>query len=588
MKKLALLVLIVCASLLGPMPAPLAAQSVTSLLPGGAQAPAATSAADELGRGTPSGAIVGFLKAAQAGNYQTAADYLQVSAARRQSQGPDLADELNELMNRAFVGSLQRLSTSPQGNPDYGVLDQQTIGVFSNGDTDVPVVLVRVSDPSSGKIWLFSSGTLSKVPELYDYLEAHRVETKLPQSLVRNVFLGMPLWQWLALFAAIPVALAIGWAVVLLLAIPRRLWLKLRHRPNLHPYSRMSKPLLVSFSALAHRAIAGYLGLPLLPRLYYSRTMWVLISIGFFWFLLRAASLTMQRLRIHAISAGRIGTGTLMVLGERLLAALVVIVAILTAFGILGFNLTTLLAGLGIGGIAIAFAAQKTLENLFGGISLLGDEVIRVGDYCRFGDRSGTVEDISLRSTRIRTDARTELSIPNGALATMNIENLTRRDKILFNPALGIRCETSADQLRYLLAEIRRLLYEHPKVESDTARIRFASFDNSALSLEIFSYVLTRDFAEFTAIREDLLLRIMDIVEKSGSGFAFPSQTLYFSRDSGLDKEKAAAAEQQVQQWRDQNQLPFPDFAPADKSAFRGSIVYPEPESAVGKNHRLP
>src|SRR5271157_513433 len=269
-------------------------------------------------------------------------------------------------------------------------------------------------------------------------------------------------------------------------------------------------------------------------------------------------------------------------------SALVVIVAILTAFFILGFNLTTLLAGLGIGGIAIAFAAQKTLENLFGGISVLGDEVIHVGDYCRFGDRTGTVEDISLRSTRIRTDARTEVSIPNGALATMNIENFTRRDKILFNPALGIRFETTADQLRYLLAEVRRMLYAHPKVESDTAYIRLASFDSGALRLEIFSYVLTRDAVEFAAIREDLLLRIMDIVEKSGSGFAFPSQTVYFSRDSGLDKEKATAAEQQVQQWRDQHLLPFPDFAPADKSAFRGSIVYPPAESATGRNPRLP
>jgi MscS family membrane protein len=279
---------------------------------------------------------------------------------------------------------------------------------------------------------------------------------------------------------------------------------------------------------------------------------------------------------------GCTGTGTLMVLGERLLKALVLIVAVLATLGILGFNLTTVLAGVGIGGIAIAFAAQKTLENLFGGISVLADEVIRVGDTCRFGDRVGIVEDISLRSTRIRTVERTELSIPNGALATMNVENLTRRDKILFNPTLGIRCETTADQLRYVLAEIRRMLFEHPKVDSDSARIRFASFDPSSLSLEIFSYVLTRDMGEFTAIREDLLLRIMAIVQKSGTDFAFPSQTLYLARDTGLNKEKAAAAEQEVEQWRNQNNLPFPDFAPADKLMFRGSIVYPGPESAVG------
>jgi MscS family membrane protein len=393
----------------------------------------------------------------------------------------------------------------------------------------------------------------------------------------------MPLWQWLALLVAIPVAIAIGWAVVLFLAIPRRLYLKYKKRPDLHSYSRVSMPLLLCFSAIAHRIIARRFGLPLLPRFYYARTIGVLFSIGLFWFLLRISSLTMQRLRRHAIGIGRTGTGTLMLLIERLLAALVVTVALLAILGILGFNLTTVLAGLGIGGIAIAFAAQKTLENLFGGISVLADEVIRVGDYCRFGDRTGTVEDISLRSTRVRTDARTELSIPNGALATMSIENYTRRDKILFNPALAVRYDTTGDQLRYLIAEIRRLLYQHPKVESDTASVRFANFDTSALRLEIFSYVLTRDANEFAAVREDLLLRIMEIVERSGTGLAIPSQTLYLGRDSGLDPEKTAAAEKQVQQWRDQHQLPFPDFAPAEKSAFRGSISYPPPESSVAK-----
>ncbi len=582
MKRFAFLLLVVSLSL----PA-LLAQSVGGLLKGTTPAPVASpTSQDPLGRDTPSGTVLGFLQAAQNGNYRVASDYLQLSPARRQSQGVDIAEKLKVLMDRAFVGSLRRLGTRSEGSPEYGTIDQQTIGNFSSGDVDIPVILVRAADPNSGKIWLFSAETLSKVPELYDNLKAHQVENKLPPSLVQNVFLGMPLWQWLALLAGIPVAFAIGWLAVLLLAIPRRVWLTVKNRPNLHSFRGMSTPLLLMFSALAHRVIAAYLGLPLLPRLYYYRTIGVVISIGFFWFLLRATGLVMQRLRTSAVLAGRTGTGTLMVLGERLIKAMVLIVAVLATLGIVGFNLTTVLAGLGIGGIAIAFAAQKTLENLFGGISVLADEVIRVGDSCRFGDRVGTVEDISLRSTRIRTVERTELSIPNGALATMNIENFTRRDKILFNPTLGVRCETTPNQLRYLLAEVRRMLYEHPKVESDSARIRFANFDSSALNLEVFSYVLTRDFGEFTAIREDLLLRIMEIVEKSGSGFAFPSQTLYLSRDPGLEKDKAEAAEQQVQQWRDQHKLPFPDYAPGDKSGFRGSILYPPPESAIGTNKR--
>src|SRR5580658_5406129 len=295
MRKLALLVLV--ASLFTPG---LMAQSVGSLLKTGGQTQEPTAAsADPLGRDTPSGAVLGFLQAAQNGSYKSAADYLQMSAAHRQSQGADLAEKLKVLMDRSFVGRLGRLSTNREGSPEFGATDLQTIGVFSNGDADVPVVLVRIADPNSGKVWLFSSDTLSKVPELYDNLEAHQVENKLPQSLVQNVFLGMPLWQWLGLFAAIPLALVFGWGIVLLLAIPRRFWLKYRNRPNLNAYGHLSTPLLVLFSALAHRVITGYFGLPLLTRLYYHRIIAVLVSVGFFWFLLRATGVTMQRLRLR-------------------------------------------------------------------------------------------------------------------------------------------------------------------------------------------------------------------------------------------------------------------------------------------------
>jgi MscS family membrane protein len=468
------------------------------------------------------------------------------------------------------------------GNPVRGI-DQQTIGTFSSGEADVPVILVRVNDANAGKIWLFSSDTLSKVPDLYDNLKSHQIEKALPQSLVQHQFLGMPIWQWLAVFAALPVAILIAWLVVLLLNVPRRVWLRLKKRPDLQSYRHVSLPLLVCFGGMAHRAMTAYLGLPLLPRLYYFRTIGVVIAIGFFWFVLRVMGVFLRRLRAHAISAGRTGTGTLMVLGERMANALIVIIAVLAILGTLGFNLTTLLAGLGIGGIAIAFAAQKTLENIFGGVSVLADEVIRVGDTCRIGDRVGNVEDISLRSTRLRTPDRTQLSIPNGVLAAMNIENLSRRDKILFNPTLAIRTDTSPDQLRYILAEIRRLLYAHPKIEHDGARVRLASVDSSAWNLEVFSYVTTRDSAEFTAVREDLLLRIMEILIQAGSGFANPSRTIYVAREKGLDAQTVEKVEGLVREWREEQDLPFPDFSSADKKAIRASIEYPEQGSAARK-----
>jgi MscS family membrane protein len=274
-----------------------------------------------------------------------------------------------------------------------------------------------------------------------------------------------------------------------------------------------------------------------------------------------------------------------MLLGERMAKAVIVIFGVLAVFGALGFNMSTALAGLGIGGLAIGFGAQQTIANLFGGVSVLGDEVIRVGDVCRFGDRTGTVEDIGLRSTRVRTDERTLLAIPNGTVATINVENLSRRDKILFKTTIGLRPETKADHLRFVLAELRRLLYSHPKVESKTVRVRLTDVGGTAHSVEVNSYILTQDFNEFAAVREDLLLRMMDIVDDAGSGLAAPSQILYLGRDAGLEQEKAETAAKKIANLRDGKKLPFPDHHEQDISAFKGSIEYPPAESAVRKEN---
>jgi MscS family membrane protein len=537
-------------------------------------------APDPLGRDTPSGTVYGFLQAAQAGNYSMAAQYLQMTNAKRASQGEDLATKLKAVMDRAFSGNLRLISNRPEGTPQEGVSsDQQRIGVLSAGDVDADLTLFHAPDPGGGKIWLISSATLAKVPDLYDRLEVHQVEVHLPNFVVRLQFLGLPAWQWLAILLAIPLAAGLGWLVVAIVGLSGKLF---RRQPlRTGAWYSIRSPLWLLFGAVIHVLCVRRLGLPLLQRHYYQLVIGVVFIVGWSWLLWRILQQIARRLRERAIYAGRKGTGSLLLLGERVLKAIIVILAVFAVLGSLGFNMSTALAGLGIGGIAIAFAAQKTLENLFGGVSLLGDEVIRVGDVCRFGDRVGTVEDISLRSTRIRTPERSELSIPNGTLATMNVENLSRRDKILFNTKLGLRYETSADQLRYVLAQVRRLLYEHPKVETDSARIRFIGYENNSLSLEVFCYVLTRDSNEFLAIQEDLLLRIMEIVEASGTGFAFPSRTLYLGRDPGLDKEKTSAVSLEVQQWRENNKLPFPDFASSDISEFSNSLPYPQPESAL-------
>jgi small-conductance mechanosensitive channel len=201
-----------------------------------------------------------------------------------------------------------------------------------------------------------------------------------------------------------------------------------------------------------------------------------------------------------------------------------------------------IVAGLGIGGLAVALAAQKTVENLFGGLTLITDQPVRAGDFCRVGGWIGTVEDVGLRSTRIRTLDRTVVTIPNAAFAAMELENFARRDRIFFHPILNLRYETTPDQLRWLLVALKRLLVSHPMVSPEPARVRFVALGAHSLDLELFAYVRTTDFDEFLAVQEDLLLRIMDLVEESGTGFAFPSQTLYAAPDPGVDAERRVRA----------------------------------------------
>jgi MscS family membrane protein len=545
----------------------------------------ANAAADPLGRDTPSGTVFGFLQAAQSNDWTTAAQYLQLSPAKRASQGEDLSGKLKVVMDRAFRGNLRRISNQAVGSPDEEVsLDHQRIGTLAAGDLEEDLILVRSTDPSGARVWLISSETLGKVPELYDQVRVHQVETHLPSILVTYQLLGLAIWQWVAILLALPVAAGLGWLAAQVLTLPSRLYLRMRGRPLTFgwPFA-LSMPLGLVAATAIHGGFVFYLHLPLLQRHYYQQIEGVVAIVGFNWLLWRVVRQIILRARERALYLGRTGAGTLMILGERILKAVILVAAIFAILGTLGFNLTTPLAGLGIGGIAVAFAAQKTLENLFGGLSVLGDEVIRVGDSCKFGDAEGTVEDISLRSTRIRTDRRTQLSIPNGALATMNVENLSRRDKILFNPKLGLRYEASPDQLRYVLAQIRRLLYEHPKIETNGARARFVEFAGGALTIEIFSYVLTRDYNEFLAIREDLLLRIMEIIAASGTALALSSQTLYLGRDAALDKQKAAAAVDEVRAWRESGKLPFPDFTPSEIAAFRDSLTYPQPGSSLAE-----
>jgi len=500
---------------------------------------------DPLGRSTPRGTVVGFLQAAQAGNYKEAANYLQLSKNQRASQGETLARDLHRLMDRAFTGKVNMISERREGSVQVGVsADRERIGVFQVDSSEYDVVLARVIDPTSGEIWLFSSATIEDVPDLAEQLKIRSVEPRLPTFLVSHRVLSAPLWIWLAFLLLIPIAYGFSWLAIRIARVGKHSWGNWRKHPEpASPGSSLAPPATLILTDLLHQAGVAFLGLPLLYRVYYHQAAGIVLVIALGWLVFRWINRWAERERLKALLGKGLRQGSLILLGQRLFKVGVAIVIGLTSLRILGFDMTTAIAGLGITSLAIAFAAQKTLENLFGGIMVLSDEVIRVGETCRLGDKVGTVEDISLRSTRIRTPDRVELSVPNGVLANMNVENLSRRDKNLFQTNIGLRYETTPEQMRSVLAGISRLLAEHPKVDPAVRRVRFIGFGQSTLDIEIFCLILTRDWNEFMEIREGLLLKVMDIVANEGTSMAFPSRTVYLAQDTlaGTDKAKAAA-----------------------------------------------
>jgi MscS family membrane protein len=193
----------------------------------------------------------------------------------------------------------------------------------------------------------------------------------------------------------------------------------------------------------------------------------------------------------------------------------------------------------------------------------------------------GTVEEIGLRSTRVRTLDRTLVTVPNAEFSTIQLENFAARDRIWYHPRLGLRYETTPDQLRFVLVELRRMLYSHPKIDPDPARVRFVGFGDSSLDLDIYAYVRTGDYNEYLEVAEDLNLRVMDIVAQAGTGFAFPSSTTYLAKDDGIDPERSASAEQAVAGWRERGELYLPAFPPEQIQELAGQLAWP-PEGTPG------
>jgi MscS family membrane protein len=350
--------------------------------------------------------------------------------------------------------------------------------------------------------------------------------------------LGMSLRQWLGWLLSIPISWLLAWLLAFLLSAPRRVWSQLRKVPCTTIWDTpLGMPLRCIIAILMHSLFVYLLEPPLLYRLYYMRFIAALLVASLAWLVSSIADRGFHHAVKHT-QAHRAGGESILIVMQRLTRVVMLIIAFVAALALFGLNVGTALAGLGVGGLAVALGAQKTLENLIGGVSLLMDKAVHVGNFCKIGNQVGTVEDIGLRSVKLRTLDQSLLVVPNGLLSQMQFENFGPRRKCLLNQHFSLRIETQVEQLRIVLDRVQIMLNENPAIETGTSRISVADFAGAAFELELWAFVTTADWTQFTVVRQDVILKIAEIVEAAGTRLAAPTQLTYLSRDEALDAEK--------------------------------------------------
>ncbi|MGQ9834609.1 MAG: mechanosensitive ion channel family protein [Thermoanaerobaculaceae bacterium] len=488
----------------------------------------------KLSQGSPRESLLAFLEAASEGDFLLAASYLDLSTFAvdvQKTMGPLAARRLYLVLLRTDLVDPSRVSSEPAGLPEPGLPeDRERLGTLEVRGRKVDVLLADRYDPGVGHRWLFAPETVAELSILYKRYGFGWLGDHLPEMFFSVSFGGLAAWQWLALL----LLLSLGY------------WLSARVGKGLSElFQRFVRHRRLVWVDLVVAALDGPLGLSLWSALLLfggaylglfstspvPKVLVKLLALGATtWFFLRF----LDRLCIHWSEQAQERHSlsfSFIPIFRRIGRVLLILLGLLASFHAMGIPVTTALAGLGIGGVAVAFAAQKTLENIFAALAIAADRPFAVGDTVQIGTLLGTVMDVGLRSTRLRTLERTFVTIPNATVVASEVVNLTARDRILFNPTLGLEYRTSKAQLSKILGEIRQLLADHPKVVKEGQRCVFRGFGDSALLVEIFCWLATTSWEEYLAVAEELNFALKDIVERAGTAFAFPSRTIYLTQE---------------------------------------------------------
>ena len=495
---------------------------------------ASLSPEDEFDRGLPRTSVKKFLEFVRTGDYESAAQHLDLRnlpAAVKEIGGPQLARQLKIILDRALWIDLELLSDHPRGYENDGLPSyRDLLGRIETDKRTYTLLLQRVPRGDGQYIWKVSNATVARIPELYEFAGYGRFGEFLSRVVPDLRLFGADLWQWVGVVLLMIIAYLLLlpplWLAVFL--INRR---KSARAPQVIGF--VKGPLRLLLWVLLVNGTMDLVSPTVAMQAIIKAS--TVFTIAVAWVLIRLFDFYIDY-QIHRLGQqGRHGAVVLLRPLTKVVRGLIVLAALLIWLDNIGFKVTTLLAGLGVGGIAIALAAQAIVADLIGAVILLVSQPVRVGDFCRFGTTMGTVEEIGLRATRVRTLDNTVISIPNAEFSKLQLENFTLREKVWFHPQISLPYETSREQVQTITAEMESLLRNHPDVLDDPVQIHFTNISDYALVLDVFSYVNTGDYGEYKKIAEQLNLGIMAIIEKAGSRLALPARKMYVEKTGGKE-----------------------------------------------------
>lgn len=482
---------------------------------------------DEFNRITPRSSLVALALAVRDKDYERAINYLDLRnlpfSTEKKLDGQELVRKLVVVAKRAMTIDFEDMSESPKGHLDDGLpAYRDRITTLKTKDGPVDILMQRVPRGDGISVWKISNATVAKIPELDAEFGYGLIGDKMSYLFPSYVIFGFELWQLVMLIGLLFIAYVFAFVATYIII---RL---LQKNPRFNK-ERLQKfiagPLRFLILILIFRAGFDMIAPSLTARALFEARTFLIIAI--YWVLLGVVDVIIYRLADRMKRNGQDDAIVLLrpaATGVKLTLALI---AVIIWMDNLGYDVTTIIAGLGVGGIAVALAAQKSLENLIGSITIYASQPVRVGDFCKFEDTLGTVEEIGLRATQLRTLARTVVHIPNALFASGVVENLTQRDKILYRTRLRLSLEDTPDQVRQVLERIRLLIDDDELIDEENSRVRFLEFGEYAQELELYVYIKTSDFAVYLEHREAINLAIHDIVESAGVKLVVPTRASY-------------------------------------------------------------